>query len=138
MSSTPYTLYKIGTGRVISGGTAHNPAQLETLDTKVLLGEIYSSGWIDDSGWHPVPGDAPSPWHEFDFTTKQWVDQRTLDEAWTTVRFERDRRLLASDWTQLPDVPLTTKEAWAVYRQALRDITLQPDPFNIAWPVAPG
>jgi len=35
----------------------------------------------------------------------------------------RNQLLTASDWTQLPDVPLETKEAWAAYRQALRDLT---------------
>ena len=79
----------------------------------------------------------PSEHHVFDYATKQWVDQRTPETEWPLVRAERDRRLLASDWTQLPDVPLTTKEAWAVYRQALRDITEQPDPFNIVWPEPP-
>jgi hypothetical protein len=29
---------------------------------------------------------------------------------------------------------LVDKTAWATYRQALRDITKQADPFNIAWP----
>ena len=66
------------------------------------------------------------------------LDCRTSETEWILVRAERDRLLQASDWTQLPDVPLVTKEAWAVYRQALRDVTLQPDPFNITWPVAPG
>jgi len=45
--------------------------------------------------------------------------------------------LLGSDWTQMPDVLFSNKEAWASYRQALRDITLQTDPFAIVWPVAP-
>ena len=134
----PFTLFSKETGQVLSGGTAANPNLLENENTAVLVGEIYTSGWIDEGGWNPVPGNPPSHWHEFDFTTKQWVDPRTIDEAWTNARFERDRRLAASDWTQLPDVPLATKGAWAVYRQALRDITQQPDPFNIAWPVAPG
>lgn len=70
--------------------------------------------------------------------TMQWTLRDPVPGQWLAVRHERDQRLLACDWTQLPDVPLATKEAWAVYRQALRDITLQPDPFNIAWPVAPG
>jgi hypothetical protein len=34
-------------------------------------------------------------------------------------------------------VPLATKEAWATYRQALRDITTQTDPFELNWPVTP-
>jgi len=29
---------------------------------------------------------------------------------------------------------LVDKTAWATYRQALRDITTQADPFNITWP----
>ena len=80
----------------------------------------------------------PSDHHHFDYTTRRWIDPRTPDTEWPLVRAERDRRLLASDWTQLPDVPLATKEAWATYRQALRDITEQPDPFNITWPAVPG
>jgi hypothetical protein len=53
----------------------------------------------------------------------------------------RNSLLEQSDWTQLPDVPLSSeqKAAWASYRQALRDITDQPGfPDNINWPVAPG
>ena len=57
----------------------------------------------------------------------------------TRARTQRDALLNASDWTQLPDVPLTTKEVWATYRQALRDITLQPGyPHDVDWPTSPG
>lgn len=79
----------------------------------------------------------PSLHHTFDYTTKQWIDPRTPETEWPLVRAKRDRLIAATDWTQLPDVPLATKEMWANYRQALRDVTLQPDPFNIVWPVAP-
>lgn len=79
----------------------------------------------------------PSPHHTFDYTTKQWVDPRTEQTQWPVVRSQRNALLSASDWTQLPDVPLATKETWAIYRQALRDITEQTDPFNINWPVRP-
>jgi len=39
------------------------------------------------------------------------------------MRWHRDQFLAASDWTQMPDSPLTDEQraAWAVYRQALRD-----------------
>ena len=54
------------------------------------------------------------------------------------VRSERDRKLAASDWTQLPDAPLDTKTEWATYRQALRDVTSQTGfPFDVAWPTPP-
>ena len=54
------------------------------------------------------------------------------------MRSSVDALLAQSDWTQLPDVHLATKETWAIYRQALRDVPEQSDPFNIVWPVAPG
>ena len=46
------------------------------------------------------------------------------DEEWVlSLRAERNRLLAASDWTQMPDSPLTDEQraAWAQYRQALRD-----------------
>ena len=56
-------------------------------------------------------------------------------DAWVLVRRLRNSRLTACDWTQLPDSPLTTekKAEWAVYRQALRDITTQENPREIVW-----
>lgn len=83
-------------------------------------------------------GRPPSPHHVFDYATKTWTDPRTPETQWPVVRSQRDALLAQSDWTQLPDVPLATKERWAIYRQALRDVTLQPDPFRVVWPVAPG
>jgi hypothetical protein len=62
------------------------------------------------------------------------------EQEWGAVRYERNYRLALCDWTQLPDAPLTNIETqeWASYRQALRDITTQSDPFNIQWPTPPG
>ena len=37
-----------------------------------------------------------------------------------------------------PPSSTSTRAAWAPYRQALRDITEQADPFSVVWPVAPG
>jgi hypothetical protein len=61
------------------------------------------------------------------------------EQEWAAVRAQRNHRLIACDWTQLPDAPLTDAKAanWGSYRQALRDITNQSDPFNIEWPVPP-
>lgn len=55
---------------------------------------------------------------------------------WAAVRAERNAKLAACDWTQLSDAPVDSA-AWAAYRQALRDITTQSDPFNITWPQEP-
>lgn len=57
------------------------------------------------------------------------------------IRTERDIRLAQSDWTQLPDVPLSAAQrtAWAHYRQALRDLPAQAaaDPDALDWPIRP-
>lgn len=53
------------------------------------------------------------------------------------IRTERNSRLKSCDWTQVADAPVD-KAAWAVYRQALRDISAQPGfPSTITWPVEP-
>lgn len=69
------------------------------------------------------------------------MDQEAIDALtaaqWDSVRTERNRKLADCDWTQLPDAPVDAA-AWAAYRQELRDITTQDDPFNIVWPIAPG
>lgn len=45
-------------------------------------------------GWVAMPT-QPSPYHTFDYTTKQWIDPRTLDEIkaqkWSEIKAERDR-----------------------------------------------
>jgi hypothetical protein len=65
----------------------------------------------------------------------QEIAART-DAQWASVRSQRNGLLAESDWTQLPDAPVD-RVPWATYRQALRDVTEQPDPFNIVWPTAP-
>lgn len=79
----------------------------------------------------------PSESHKFDYTSKKWVDTRTDETQWIFVRQKRKQLLSDSDWTQLPDVPIATKTTWEQYRQALRDVTNQPDPFTIQWPQMP-
>jgi hypothetical protein len=61
-----------------------------------------------------------------------------MDEAAAqAIRYNRDRLLAASDWTQVSDAPVD-QAAWATYRQALRDIPQQAGfPENITWPEMP-
>jgi hypothetical protein len=44
--------------------------------------------------------------------------------GWVRLREKRDALLQRSDWTQMPDSPLSDskKAEWATYRQELRDI----------------
>lgn len=53
------------------------------------------------------------------------------------ARTKRNALLASSDWTQVADAPVD-QAAWATYRQALRDITIQAGfPEQINWPEAP-
>jgi len=55
----------------------------------------------------------------------------------TQVRSQRDSLLASCDWTQLADSQVS-KEPWAIYRQALRDITAQAGfPRYVVFPVSP-
>lgn len=77
--------------------------------------------------------------------TRNWVVTAASAEEiaerearqWASVRADRNARLAACDWTQLADAPVNAAD-WTDYRQALRDVTTQTDPFNIVWPAAPG
>jgi hypothetical protein len=56
--------------------------------------------------------------------------EEMLEEWWhERMRNHRDRLLKESDWTQLPDAPVD-REAWATYRQTLRD-------FPATWTAGP-
>ena len=65
-------------------------------------------------------------------------EQREVERQWARVRSERDRCLSDTDWVNQPDVPAKTKTPILAYRQKLRDITKQKDPFNIVWLAKPG
>lgn len=61
-------------------------------------------------------------------------------DAGASVRAERDKKLTASDWTQMTDSPLSDsdKTAWATYRQSLRDLpTASGFPHTMTWPEEP-
>jgi hypothetical protein len=57
--------------------------------------------------------------------------------VWERLRLRRDALLVASDWTQVIDAPVD-QNAWAEYRQALRDLPESVnDPREVVWPEAP-
>jgi len=77
------------------------------------------------------------------WTQNYIVTELSADESaakvgaqWNIIRAERNKLLVESDWTQLPDASADAA-AWATYRQALRDITTQANPFAIVWPESP-
>jgi len=130
-----YTIYVTATGEI------SRTVQTDDIDSQIQSGESYVEGLIDSSVYYIENGVAvaipaqTSPYSVFDFTTKQWVLVKNL--ALADVLPKRQRLLYASDWTQIPNNPLTTAQqtAWATYRQELRDIPSQSGyPYNVIWP----
>ena len=67
-----------------------------------------------------------------------------IREAWAALRAERDRRLAETDWVvaRAYERGEPVPEAWAAYRQALRDLPArltdeQVLAGNISWPKLP-
>jgi hypothetical protein len=74
-------------------------------------------------------------WNVTDASADEIV-QRTEQQA-NDVRQARNDTLSACDWTQLADA-VVDKEAWAAYRQALRDIPQQEGfPWDVIFPEKP-
>lgn len=91
--------------------------------------------------------------YDFDAETSMWISKdRTFsiydnNNMFTAVRdaiivqdeirAKRNKLLMDSDWTQIPDNPMTNKIEWATYRQALRDLPSQENFPNVEFPTAP-
>jgi hypothetical protein len=68
------------------------------------------------------------------------IDDSNVDPM-MNLKITRDKRLTSSDHTQATDTTqtVTDKEAWAVYRQELRDLpaTYASNPEEVVWPTSP-
>ena len=82
------------------------------------------------------------------FTAEEEAARDAEEQAWAVgaparrmadLRLQRDQLLAETDWMGNSDV--TMSDAWATYRQALRDITSQTPSddslSNITWPTKP-
>lgn len=133
-----YTIYDSTTGQIL------RVVNTNEIDSQVGQGESFIEGEFDDVSYY-IENDAavqippqPSQYSIFDFTTKQWV--LNPDLASSDVLTARNKLLFSTDWTQIPNNPLTSERQaeWATYRQELRDIPQQSGyPYNVVWPVAP-
>lgn len=83
--------------------------------------------------------DTTNNWR-FNMERERWeMEPPSAELLWARVRYKRDELLAACDWvvTRAAERGQPVPAAWQAYRQALRDITAQPDPACIAWPQAP-
>lgn len=115
-------IYEIATGVVIRIAPEENP----------VLADGYALFDVPDSV-NPQTITLVHPDGQFETDVIATTQQR-----WDSIRIERAKRLRESDWTcSITDYTVPDKDKWITYRQALRDITTQPDPFAIQWPKAP-
>tara|TARA_B110000305_G_scaffold191761_1_gene214619 strand:- start:68 stop:442 length:375 start_codon:yes stop_codon:yes gene_type:complete len=95
--------------------------------------------WTYNTTWESIifpEGYEKPPRDKFEEDLRNLVEKK----YWKRIREERNKRISACDWTQLPNVPLpgAKKYEWETYRQALRDITqTTEDPSNPVWPIQP-
>ena len=116
--------------------------------------ELRAAGYAEIKHYIEPPKEV---W--YDISRGQIVrnDQGEVEQLWNRIELSpqekvrswllgpRDFKMMTSDWTQLADAPLDApmKAAWAVYRQALRDMTDVHDwatmksPEEIVWPEEP-
>ena len=83
--------------------------------------EATQSYYWDGSSWQSRTP-FPSPYHVWENASWSFDTDRFFDK----VRKLRNEKLMASDWTQtVSDSPLDSDQidAWAIYRQELRNIT---------------
>lgn len=136
-----FTIYNTTTGEIIqSGQCPDSDYLLQQVPENCLIIDLPSdpsNQYIQNNQVFDKPS-KPNDFSVFDYSLKQWVPNSDLAENY--VKTNRNRLLYQSDWTQLPNSPLTTEkqQEWAVYRQQLRDITSQSGyPFNVVWPTQP-
>jgi hypothetical protein len=93
-----------------------------------------------DNAW-TIRSSRPGPFYIW--TSTGWTKNTT--DLFNSIISARNSKLFTSDWTQLPDAPLSAakKAEWAAYRQALRDFpdTLDLNSINslsdVVWPTPP-
>lgn len=140
-----------------------NNVEITVADHRVLFPDTSftdagpTPDFMEQHGCYPV-----TVWRDHDAATQKLVEvQPYLENGWVHIvavedltqqelqvnsnhqagklRNQRDNMLAQCDWTQGKDIPDAVSAPWAVYRQALRDVTDQPGfPETITWPQPPG
>lgn len=116
ISKVDLTSYGVVTIKEVSKPSYNAQNQKLSEGEPVLDGETWKQNWIVTS------------------LTSDEINAKT-NELWESIRSTRDELLAECDWRASSD--RTMSDEWKTYRQALRDITTQSDPFNITFPEIP-
>ena len=84
-----------------------------------------------------VSGSYQQVWNQVDATDEEISG--SIELKWQLVREHRNTLLSETDWTQFQDSPITGSKLteYQTYRQELRDITNNDNPFTLVWPTQP-
>jgi len=115
-----------------------NDPLIVPLSSEIDVSEMMSKKYWNGTQWSEREA---SPGYYYYWENASW--HLDLDKLQTALREERDAKLVATDWTQMPDSPLSAEKQaeWASYRQALRDVpqnNLNITHINeVVWPTQP-
>jgi hypothetical protein len=145
-----YISYNKITGEIFNNVTTGSAENLSPLGSEFDYLEVENpidngKYYLDLASMQPVAfPDRPDLKHTWNWSTKTWQDTRTEEQKYNqaakAVKDKRTELLTDSDWVVIKALDQGTPipQDWQTYRQALRDITLQPEfPYNVVWPVKP-
>lgn len=139
-----------GTGEIISTSSVSVSVPSHE-DGAILDGHLIKDISFTGNSWRTFPqthywrgewierGERPSNFHSWSGTEWVFIPQALVN----AVKSLRNDLLAQTDWTQVSDSPLSAdmKNAWAGYRQELRDITDNLDGIEsldeVPWPDSP-
>lgn len=111
-----------------------------TVDSDNKVTNIIESETALLSDWIAMPdGQAPNIGATWDSQTQTFTAPAAPSLSVWENRDEAIRLLAESDWTQLPDIGLTTDNVidWRTYRASLRAIAKSPSAGALTWPTIP-
>lgn len=139
----PYSVQQLKLDNTnISFPTSISDSLLETFG--VYKVELRDSGYDDDytkdvlEVTPTLSGSVYVQTYEISDADETTINTRK-EIKWSEIREQRNQLLSECDWTQFQDSPITGSKLteWQTYRQELRNITTQENPYNIVWPTKP-
>lgn len=114
------------------------PSDVQALQWDGTSGWIEFFGVVENQPITELPQWANAclaAWEAYDYAVNN-PPAPTPEELASVNETKAKDLLVASDWTQLPDVNLANQAEWDSYRQELRLIATNPTP-DPTWPIMP-
>lgn len=136
----PYSVEKLAKDLNASIANNISDSSLEEFDVYKVIPTPKPNDYtknITDGTPSLVDGVYKQVWNESPASESE-INARII-QKWEDIREQRNTLLKQTDWVVLVDSPVSGSdlENWKNYRQELRNVTLQENPFNIVWPTQP-